>query len=156
MPYSNIVFVKLKMELFEDPRFLIDLNDTQKGLYLMLLGLAGKTENAIRNDIGFIKKRLGLDALKEADLLKISEIYPKFTLKKGVWKFRNFEEIHNYTIGKKGKSQGNPKELPGIVQKEKEKEKKKENRKEEIKNLVSDLANGKGTNTPTLKLSARR
>jgi hypothetical protein len=148
MPYSNIVFVKLQMELFEEDRFLIDLNDTQKGLYLMLLGLAGKTKNKIRNDMNFIKKRLHLDSLNEEDLLKIAEVFPKFYLKNGYWKFKKFEKIHNYTIDKKGKSQGTPKEVFGIGQKEKKKEKKKENKNKEVE-VVKPVDNFSKTKTWT-------
>ena len=112
------------MELFEDHRFLIDLNDTQKGLYLMLLGLAGKTENRIRNDINFIKIRLNLTNIQESDLLRINEVYPKFRLKEGHWGFENFEETHNYTIqNKKTQNEGIPKELLGIAQNKKENKK---------------------------------
>lgn len=139
MPYANIVFVKIKMDLAEDDRFLIDLNDTQKGLYLMLLMLAGKTNNHIRNDMSFIKGRLGLKTLDESDILRISEVFPKFKCISEYWKFEDFEEIHNYTLGK---SKGTPKEIPKSKKgtpkevervEQKEKEKKKENQKENEK-----------------------
>jgi len=124
MPYSNIVFVKVQMELFEDDRFLIDLNDTQKGLYLMLLGLAGKTNNRIRNDINFIKIRLNIVNASESDLMRINEVYPKFRLKEGYWGFENFEKIHNYTIqSKNNENDGTPKEFLGISQKKNKKKK---------------------------------
>lgn len=114
------------MEIFEDDRFLFDLNDRQKGLYLMLLGLAGKTNNMIRNEIGFIKARLNLKDVSISDLQTISKVFPKFILHNGYWKFSNFEEIHNYILGK---SKGNPKELQRVEQKEK----KKENKNKEVK-----------------------
>ena len=119
------------MELFEDDRFLIDLNDTQKGLYLMLLALAGKTNNKIRNDIGFIKSRLNLKNLKQNDIVKISQVFDKFKLTDNYWSFTNFEEVHNYTLrNSKGtpkelqrKSKGTPKDCPEVeVEREVEEE----------------------------------
>lgn len=132
MPYSNITFVKIKMELFEDDRFLFDLNDRQKGLYLMLLALAGKTNNAIRNEVGFIKNRLGLSDLDIHDIETISRVYPKLRLKGGYWVFDNFEKTHNYIIGK---YQGTPEELQRSAQN------KKENKKENKKNTPSGSLN---------------
>lgn len=128
MPYSNIVFIKVQMELFEDDRFLIDLNDTQKGLYLMLLVLAGKTNNRIRNDINFIKVRLNITNASENDLMRINEVYPKFRLKEGYWGFENFEKIHNYTIQNKNEAnEGTPKEFLGIAQNKNKKKKENKN-----------------------------
>lgn len=115
------------MELFEDDRFLIDLNDAQKGLYLMLLGLAGKTNNAIRNDIGFIKGRLNLKELKESDIERISKVYTKFKLIDNYWTFENFAEAHNYVIGN---TKGNPAEFQRSYKKENKKENKKKNKTE--------------------------
>ena len=114
------------MELFEDDRFLFDLNDRQKGLYLMLLALAGKTDNKIRNEPGFIKNRLGLSELDINDLTAISNVYSKFRLNGGYWTFDNFEETHNYILGK---YKGTPKELPSRSQNKNENENKKENKK---------------------------
>lgn len=96
MPHSQIVFVKVKMELFEDYRFLFDLNDNQKLLYLLLLGLAGKTNNKIKDDIEFIKTRMNIKDLNKNDLRHISSVFPKFKLVDGYWEFENFEEHHNW------------------------------------------------------------
>lgn len=127
MPYANIVFVKIQMDLFEDPRFLVDLNDTQKGLFLMMLGLAGKTHNKIRDDVGFIKGRLNLTHLRRSDLQKIATTYPKFQCVNGFWQFDKFEEIHNYTLkANQRNSQGNPSDVPEPEEKKNQKEKKKE------------------------------
>lgn len=116
------------MELLEDVRFLIDLNDTQKGLYLMLLALAGKTNNCIRNDLNFIKSRLNLTKLDKSDLEQVSKIFPRFKLVNGYWTFEDFEEHHNYILPTKReflrKSKGNPKACPE-EEREEEKEKKR-------------------------------
>lgn len=117
MPHTQIVFIKLKMELFEDDRFLFDLNDRQKGLYLMLLGLAGKTNNMIRNELNFIKTRLNLKNLEISDLESISKTFPKFILHKGYWQFKNFEEHHNWYLG-------TPKGAPRFAQNKNKKENK--------------------------------
>lgn len=112
MPYKNIHFVKVKMELLEDHRFLFQLNDRQKGLYLMLLALAGKTNNQIFNDIVFIKGRLNIKEVDIDDLKKISEVYPKFRLLNDFWGFDNFDETHNQILSKDfGISQGYPKDM---------------------------------------------
>jgi len=110
------------MSLLEDDRFLIDLNDTQKGLYLMLLALAGKTDNHIRNDISFIKSRLNLQKLELSDLQRISEIYPKLKLDNGYWSFQNFEEHHNYIIPTKKELQRNSFGTPKVCPEEEREE----------------------------------
>ena len=124
MPYKQIVFVKIKMKLFEDDRFLFDLNDRQKGLFLMLIGLAGKTENKIRNEVEFIKSRLNLKHIEYSDLEHISKVYDKFSLKDNYWQFDDFDEVHNWF----GNSQGTPKELPRSSKKENKKEIKNKNK----------------------------
>lgn len=112
MPYKNIHFIKVKMELLEDHRFLFQLSDSQKGLYLMLLALAGKTNNKIFNDLVFIKGRLNLKDITIKDLETISEIFPKFRLDKDFWIFDNFNEEHNQIFTKDyGISQGYPKDI---------------------------------------------
>lgn len=107
MAYKNIHFIKVKMELLEDHRFLFHLNDRQKGLYLMLLALAGKTNNAICDDMTFIMGRLNLKDISRKDLEKISEVYPKFKLIEGFWKFDNFDHEHNQILTRN---------IPGISQ----------------------------------------
>lgn len=131
MPHTQIVFVKVKMELLEDDRFLFDLNDTQKGLYLLLLALAGKTSNKIRNEENFIRTRLALstNTLME-DIKHISAVYPKFKLVNDYWVFEDFDEHHNYYYPTKG----NTEVLPKVYQ--------NKNKKENKSNIAS-------TNIPT-------
>lgn len=130
MPYSNITFVKVQMELLEDDRFLFDLTDAQKGLYLMLLALAGKTNNHIRNEIHFIKSRLNLSSLNMADIERVSVVFPKLRCSNGYWSFDNFEETHNYIMAKYRKSKGTPKERQRLEQNKNKNKKEKENEKE--------------------------
>lgn len=122
MPYKNIHFIKVKMELLEDHRFLFELNDTQKGLYILLLALAGKTNNKICDDMVFIKGRLNLKDIEHKDLERISKVFPKFILVNGFWEFKNFNEEHNQILGI---SQGYPKDTQRMAQNRIE-----ENRKE--------------------------
>ena len=116
MPYKNIVFVKLLWHelLHKDDRFMGELNDSQKGLYLMLLLLAGATVNNIKNDENYVKRVLNLSENTQnirKNLDKICEVYPKLIAKNGFLKFKNFKDIHNYI----GKSEGNPEDNLGIA-----------------------------------------
>lgn len=109
MPHTHIVFVKVKMSLFEDDRFLFDLNDWQKGLYVLLLGLAGKTSNKIRNEKDFIQTRLALKDLSMKDIEHISKVFKKFKLVEGYWIFEDFDDHHNYFYPTKGITEVSPK-----------------------------------------------
>lgn len=116
MPYKNIIFVKLlwKELLHEDDRFVERLDDSQKGLYLMLLLLAGATNNNIPNSEKYLKRVLNLHEKSEKiteNLGVLLETFPKLTSKNGYLKFKNFSSLHNYV----GKSQGVPKVLPRDV-----------------------------------------
>ena len=132
MPYKNIVFVKLKMELLSDYRFTDLLSDRQKLLYLGLILLAGQMENKIPNDALYIKRRLNLSFSAEeikSDIEIIAKIFPKFLIKDNFLSFSNFEEIHNYRFRK---SPGIPKQkLRNSQNKKKNKNKEKEIEKEE-------------------------
>jgi len=107
MPYKNIVWVKLKLELLSDYRFTDLLSDSQKLLYICLILLSGDTENAIPNDSRWIRRRLNLisdiDTI-EKDLIKILETYPKLIKGDTTISFVNFQELHNYKFGKSQKS----------------------------------------------------
>lgn len=101
MAYKNIVFVKLKWKelLHEDTRFIDDLNDAQKGLFLMLFLLAGATDNNIKNDENFLKRTLNLSEKPEKireTLDIILKTFPKLVSKSGYLKFKNFKDLHNW------------------------------------------------------------
>lgn len=111
MPYRNIVYVRLRMELLMDNRFLT-LSDDGKLLFIGLLLLAGATNNNIPNDISYIKNRLSL----EKDVKKIGQSldevlgkFPKIYIRGGKLKFRNFNRFHNPLRDKNGNAQGAPK-----------------------------------------------
>lgn len=100
MPYKNIVFVKLlwKQLLLDDQRF-CNLADDQKGLYLMLLLLAGATNNNIPSDENYLKRTLNLSQspeiiAKNRDCLLA--VFPKLIGNNGSLKFKNFKDLHNY------------------------------------------------------------
>ena len=108
MPYTNVRFVKLQIEILDDYRFIKLLNDRQKCLYLLLLTLAGRMDNSIPNDLEFIMERIGLKDIDYKDLEKVRSVFPKMLVTKDIISFENYEEIHNYIPGK---SKGNPKEI---------------------------------------------
>ena len=101
MPYRNITFIKLlwKDLLHDDDRFTERLDDDEKGLYLMLLLLAGATNNNIKNDENYLKRVLNLRKNSEnlrKNVDKILEVFPKLVSANGYLKFKNFKKIHNY------------------------------------------------------------
>ncbi len=125
MPYSNIVFVKLQIELLGDLRFTDMLNDQQKLLYLGLIILAGDRKNEIPNKPAYIKRRLNLQQSDEdimSNIQAIGRAFSKMIVSSDFISFLNFEKIHNYIIPKKG----NPRE-------DQEKPQNKEIEKEYIK-----------------------
>lgn len=128
MPYSNIVFVKLFLSLFEeDDRFLYQLNESQQLLYVKMLYMAGSTNNSIPKNIKFICNKINYhheEACFLSDIERIKNLFSRFKEKNGVYYFNNFNELHNFI----GKSKGNPKELQRIVpEKSKSKNKSKSN-----------------------------
>jgi hypothetical protein len=116
MPNTNIVFVKLfwKELLHEDDRFIEQLNDSQKGLYLMLLLLAGATNNNIKYDVNYLKRVLNLHEntqIISQNLKKIFEVFRNSRVINGYIKFKNFNKLHNYVWKRVGNSLGIPKEV---------------------------------------------
>ena len=144
MPYSNIIYIKLFLELFDsDDRFLYDLNDRQQLLYIKLLYLAGRQNNNISKNPQSIIQKINYQGTTQdllGDIKTIKEVFHKFTESKYSYTFINFHEIHNFI--NKGKSKGTPKELQSIIP-----EKEKEKEKEKIKPLPSD----EGAPLPTKK-----
>lgn len=116
MPYKNIVFVKLlwKELLHDDDRFIEKLNDEQKGLYLMLLLLAGATNNNIKDDENYLKRVLNLQNYNQnirKNVDKICEVFSGLISRNGFLKFKNFKKIHNYLRN----ADGTPKETQRIA-----------------------------------------
>ena len=109
MPYTNIHWIKLKMELLNDKRFIFDCNDGQKWLYVGLLLLAGSTNNATPNDEKYLKNRLNLldsDPNIRQNIDFLLATFPKLISKNGLLKFKNFNKLHN----RLGNSNGTPKD----------------------------------------------
>ena len=99
MPYKNIVFVKLLVELLNDYRWTHQCNSNQKLLYLGLLLIAGATNNKIPNDPKWIKWRLNLKLpleMIEQDVIHLSTIFDKVLINKDVISFSNFDKIHSF------------------------------------------------------------
>lgn len=105
MPYKNIHWIKLLFkDLLADPegRFIEQLNDDQKGLYLMLLLLAGFYQNQIPNDPGIFKRMLNLSQKSAeisqnlAEIFKIfNRTFPEKVASSKYIKFKNFNKLHN-------------------------------------------------------------
>ncbi|MFA5196718.1 MAG: hypothetical protein WC401_13045 [Bacteroidales bacterium] len=169
MPYSNIVFVKLFLSLFEeDDRFLYQLNESQQLLYIKMLYMAGSTNNNIPKNLKFICNKINYHHEEEcfkSDIKRIKEVFPKFIENDHFYSFEKFEELHNYI----GKSKGNPKEIQRMIP-EKSKRRVREDKDnnipppiEEVKAYCQERNNGidpnrwfnhyqvKGSNTNKIK-----
>ena len=123
MPYSNIVWIKLHLELFdEDDRFLYQLTERQQLLYIKLLYLAGRQGNKISKNALLIIQKVNYQGTTQAllgDIDNIKKVFSKFKETKYFYTFTKFEEIHNRVIQRNSK--GTPKELQrGIPDKDKE------------------------------------
>ena len=117
MPYTNIIYIKLFLELFDgDDRFLCGLTERQQLLYLKLLYLAGRQGNKITKNLQFMRQKLNYESSEELlklDLERIKIIFPKFKEREEYYTFFNFCTLHNFI--KKGNSEGTPKELQRIL-----------------------------------------
>lgn len=115
MPYSNIVFVKLFLSLFEeDDRFLYQLNESQQLLYIKMLYMAGATNNKITKNTKFICNKINYhheESCFLSDINRIKTVFPQFIETDGFYSFNKFEQLHNFV----GKSKGTPLELQRIV-----------------------------------------
>lgn len=120
MPYKNIVFVKFRIELLSDIRFLDQLDDEGKLIFMGLLLLAGFTQNRIPNNPIFIKRQLNL-TLSEGKIDKyitqICTIFPKTIRNSQFIKFKNFNRLHNWI----GSKIGEEKESQDKIRKDKDK-----------------------------------
>jgi len=114
MPYANIVWVKVHLNLLDgDDRFLYQITERQQLLYLKMLILAGKTNNATPKNPVFIANAIHYphgDQELTLDISRLMEVFPKFTQTKHHYIFTNFDKIHNRI------SEGTPKELPRDTQ----------------------------------------
>ena len=134
MPYSRIVWIKLKIEILSDFRFTDTLTDLEKLIFVSLLLLAGDTDNNIPNSEAYIRRRLNLTAPLEeirAAINHIIQVFPKTIIDNGAISFSNFKEYHNFMVSKSKDSYL----LPGS-NKEEWPEKEKEKRREEKEKSV--------------------
>jgi len=107
MPATKLIFIKLMLEIADDQRFVMQLNDSQKLDYLLSLLMAGLTGNEIPIDPSWFKSRFHLSkSCQEIDqnLKQIEKIFRKFVRYKGKYKFRNFRQLHNYIYKEKENS----------------------------------------------------
>jgi len=119
MPYKNVHYIKLMLELLDDPRFIKECNDSQKLDYILWLCMAGLTQNNSPNDPKWFKTRFNLNketAEIEVNIRFLKTLFPKMFFQryknKDVIKFSNFKKLHNPI----GKSQGTPREILGSSQ----------------------------------------
>jgi len=114
MPQTKLIFVKLMLSLADDQRFIMQLNDSQKLDYLLLLLMAGLTHNEIPFNGSWIKARFGLSKSEqevEQNIEKIRGVYKKLIVRNKQLKFKNFKQLHNYIYKEKENSLGVLKEF---------------------------------------------
>ena len=143
MPYANIHWIKLKLELLNDKRFIFDCNNDQKWLFIGLLLLAGSTKNSIADDENYIKNRLNLPETSQKIRENIDHLlktFPKLITRNGVVKFKNFNEIHN----KLGNYFGTPLELQENANGNKDKIREEKIREEQINKVRLEFVRIKG------------
>jgi len=147
MPYTNIVWIKVYLDLFNDERFLYLLSDEEQLMYLKMLVLAGITKNNIPADPEFIKGKVNFrsnDGQIGEILDKLMKVFPKFKKNKnGNYCFAKFNKFHNRindreiggsttSRGVRRKPEGSPKELQrGVLEKRREEKRREEKRREE-------------------------
>jgi hypothetical protein len=98
MPYANIYYIKLQLEILNDKRFIFDLTSDQKWLFIGLLLLAGSTKNSIPDDEKYLKNRLNMpenDSKIRENISILLAKFPKLVSKDGILKFKNFNKLHN-------------------------------------------------------------
>ena len=109
MPRTKLVFVKLMLDLADDERFIMRLDDSQKLDYLLLLLMAGLTHNEIPLNFRWLKARFCLQK-SEQELQKnldcIRATFKKFVVYRGKLKFKNFKDLHNYIYKEEGNDLG--------------------------------------------------
>ena len=140
MPYANIHWIKLKLEVLNDKRFIFDCNENQKWLFIGLLLMAGVTKNSVPNDENFLKNRLNLSENSEKvreNLGHLFKIFPKMIVKNDVIKFKNFNDLHN----KLGNYFGNPLELQSDSNGNKEKSRVEKSRIDKLRGVYISLKN---------------
>lgn len=102
MPYKNVHYIKIMLELLDDRRFIKECNDSQKLDYLLWLCMAGLTQNDSEEDLEWFKTRFNLQ--KEVGEIRsnlcfllgtFKKMYRQPRNKKAYIKFKKFKELHN-------------------------------------------------------------
>ena len=107
MPYKNIVWVKLKLELLDDRRWQDLCNERQQLLYIKLLMLAGKLDNMIPNDPKYLCRECAYRRYPNElarDIQHLSTVFDKFSVDSAWIQFLNFKELHNLGTSHKQKN----------------------------------------------------
>lgn len=117
MPYKNVHYIKLMLELFDDRRFIKDCNDSQKLDYILWLAMAGLTQNDAENNPEWFKTRFNLsknieEIAKNTEFL--SKTFPKMVSINGKVKFKNFKKLHNPIRSAEGTPKDSPKNAQNI------------------------------------------
>jgi len=74
MPYKNIVFIKLFLDLFDgDDRFLYQLTERQQLLYIKMLFLAGRQKNKISKNLLLIIQKINYQGYTAQDLKVLTQ-----------------------------------------------------------------------------------
>lgn len=111
MPYANIHWIKLKLEILNDKRFIFDCTNDQKWLFIGLLLLAASTKNRTPNDENFIKNRLNLpeNSVKVRENIDfLATLFPKLSTRGNFIIFKNFNGLHNRVKEFQRNSEGTP------------------------------------------------
>lgn len=123
MPYKNIFWIKLKLELLDDIRWQDQCTERQQLLYIKLILLAGRLDNDIPNDPNYLKREVNYKRYPSEltrDLDHLSSIFDKLIVDTKSIRFSNFNELHNL-----GKTQKPERERP---EKRREEKRRKEPR----------------------------
>lgn len=119
MPYKNVHYVKLMLELLDDKRFIKQCSDSQKLDYILWLAMAGLTQNDSEEDYEWFKSRFYLNKSVDeirSNLCFLLETFPKMYRqprnKKNYVKFKKFKELHNPLRN----ADGTPKDSPRMEQ----------------------------------------
>ena len=120
MPYKNVHYVKLMLELFDDRRFIKECNDSQKLDYILWLVMAGLTVNNSELDYEWFKTRFNLrkdvaEIRENMDFL--FETFSRMYKKGNCVKFKNFKKIHNQIRNAEGKPRDSQKTAQSIIYK---------------------------------------
>jgi hypothetical protein len=120
MPYKNVHYIKVMLELLDDKRFIKDCDDSQKLDYLLWLCMAGLTQNDAENNPEWFKTRFNLQK-KSEEIAKnvefISKTFPKVIIANGRVKFKNFKKLHNPIRNADGTPKDSPKNAKNIIDK---------------------------------------